>query len=189
MSTPTDHVTIVRDRVPAYAIQVPTRADELVLGDRVVVDDADGQSSFAIAHLLVDGRARTVRAEPFNRDYPSRLEVGARDWVTVLLNPDQVPTPRGHGQRITAHDPKKHGWYTKPGGWDVACACGWTADEVVPGGKGAALDVWDVHKATVINELLALDRNGWPAAHLVVADPTRRHLGRSMQRYRLVRRK
>lgn len=109
-----------------------------------------------------------------------------RDKVTLLVPAEEVPTPRPHGMRITAHAPKQRGWYTDAGGWDVACACGWKATDVVPGGRGVASDVWLQHKATEITALLAPGpRYGRPAAALVrLPNNVSRYV---MRLYRLIR--
>lgn len=182
----TSHVTIVRNPVPDWKIQVPKRARDLMLGDEVAVDD--GADSWRIGHMVISSRDHTVHAEPLNGSYPSRLDVTTNAWVTVLLNPSQVTTPRPCGQRITSHDPKPRGWYTDPGGWQVGCGCGWTATDVVAGNKGDALSVWDVHKAATINALLARDGQGHPAARLQHV-PGRLDHHDASRRYRLVRSK
>lgn len=182
----TGHVTIVRNPVPDWKIRVPKRARDLMLHDEVIIDD--GADSFPVSRLVIDLRDRTVHAEPLNAHYPARLDVAIDTWLTVLLNPRQVTTPRPCGQRIAAHARKQRGWHADPGGWNVGCGCGWSAGEVVPGNKGDALSVWDVHKASIVNALLAHNDQGHPAARLQnVPGPLDHHP--SERKYRLVRKK
>lgn len=169
-------------------IQKP--ADRLELGDVVVFDDIDTEQldadrangrgltdevllrPAAIAELhIVSYPGKDiphVTARPGNRNWPARLVARRTERVAVHVDANEFPTPRGHGQRIKSHAPKKRGWYTDPNGYDVACSCGWSTD-AVSASRGSARRVWLEHKAAVINELLAVNKHGYAAAFAVEA--------------------
>ncbi|GAB3429907.1 hypothetical protein [Actinophytocola sediminis] len=169
-------------------VRVPKYARELALGDRLE-DCPDGcqcsGGGWQIQHLRIDhrhhdGQPRSpdggrVVVEPCT-DLPAR-EWRLGDVVTTLVDVDRIAPIRSHAARITSSELRVQGWYRRYTRHDVACSCGWHADEspIVVMGAAFARQLWMEHRASAISALLAPQRESWglpsSAAVLRETDP------------------
>lgn len=164
-------------------VRVPTVAAELQVGDMVVLEGLREPWRVHRLDVAAWGRNPAVISAAPSPDYTGpHLECATlHERVTVLVPADSIPTPRAHGARITAHNPVRRGWYTDPGGYDVACRCGWTHPDIAGDRRAAARLAWLPHKATVITELITPPA---PDGFLVKVPHTVPHGGYA---YRLIR--
>lgn len=164
-------------------VRVPTVAADLQVGDMVLIEGPREPWRVDRLDVAAWGRNPAVISTAPSSDYTGpHLECATlHERVTVLVPADSLPTPRPHGARITAHNPVRRGCYTDPGGYDVACRCGWTHPDVAGDRPTAARLAWLPHKADVITELITQPA---PEAFLVKVPQTIRHGGYA---YRLIR--
>lgn len=78
-----------------------------------------------------------------------RALYGPDTRIRVRRDIEAMSPIRGHGSRVHTHAPTSRGWYTDPGGWDAACACGWS-EPTVHADKCFAEVAWEAHKAAVL---------------------------------------
>ncbi|GAB3375715.1 hypothetical protein [Amycolatopsis echigonensis] len=168
-------------------VQVPVLASDVQIGDRVLVEGHTEPWTVYRLHAASWGPAPHVVSPAPNPDWagPRFERDRLSDPVTLLVAPEDIPTPAPHGARIRSHAPAKRGWYTDPGGWDVACGCGWRLAVPVEGNRAAARREWLRHKASALTGLLAVTP-GRPRTAMLARLPEQAERFGS-RRWRLVR--
>lgn len=166
-------------------VRVPKHAKDLRLGDMIegcpdgcqCTPGHHGVHHLRIDHQLHDQPPRLIPkgevvVESCNPAFPPRT-YRLQDIVTTLVDVERITPLRGHAQRITASELRARGWFRWYSRHDVACSCGWRADEPVTAGAGYARCRWLEHKADAISALLA-PKHSWlssSAAVLTETDP------------------